>query len=129
LTPVHSTLQLRPQFSHVDAQNAQERAQNKVLRDADEAEKPSQARAVHLTVNQEVTQMSSTMKALRTAEEDEWKKLHWVDQEDDDAWNQYEMLCLRDTDNVSRLKTGTGKSEYMDWLSGSMMSSRDGGGE
>ena len=124
---MNSTLQLRPQFHHVDAQLAQERAQSKSLRDAEEAEKPSQARAIHMTVNQEVTQMSTTQKALRMAEEEDWKQLHWIDQDDDEAWNQYELLCLRDPELAGRMKCSTSKGEYMDWLSGAMMKKKDTG--
>ena len=123
LTPVNATLQLRPLFHHVDAQLAAERAQTKSLREADEVEKPAQARAVHLTVNQEVSQ---TMKALRIAEEEEWMKLHWIDQDDDEAWDQYELLCFGDS-IPGYLKCGTSKTEYMDWLSGAMMRKKEGG--
>jgi hypothetical protein len=65
--------------------------------------------------NQEVSQ---TMTVLRIAEE-EWMKLHWIDQ-DDEAWNQYELLCLGDS-IPSRLKCGTSKTEYINWLSGAMI--------
>jgi DNA-directed RNA polymerase-3 subunit RPC5 len=126
LTPLNATLQLRPLFHHVDAQLAAERAQTKSLRDAEEPEKSTQARAVHLTVNQEVSQMSATMKALRIAEEDEWKRLHWIDQDDDEAWDHYELLCLEDFRVVGSLKCSTSKSEYIDWLSGAMMVKREG---
>ncbi|KAF8248555.1 hypothetical protein K440DRAFT_583333 [Wilcoxina mikolae CBS 423.85] len=127
LTPLNATLQLRPLFHHVDAQLAAERAQTKSLREADEPEKSTQARAVHLTVNQEVSQMSATMKALRIAEEDEWKRLHWIDQDDDEAWDQYELLCLEDCRVAGCLKCSTSKTEYIDWLSGAMMVKREGG--
>jgi DNA-directed RNA polymerase-3 subunit RPC5 len=127
LTPLHSTLQLRPQFHHVDAQDAAERAQSRSLRDADESDKPAQARAVHMTVNQEVSQMSSTMKAIRLAEEEDWKKLHWIDQDEDAAWDQYELLTLKNPELAGRLRCGTTKGEYMDWLSGAAMRKKEGG--
>lgn len=114
---------MRPQFPHVDAQLAAERAQTRSLREAEEPERPAQARAVHLSV---VAQMSSTMKALRTAEDEEWKKLHWIDQDDDEAWEQYELLCLKEPELADRLKCSTTKAEYMDWLSGAMMRKREG---
>lgn len=125
LTPFKAALQLRPQFPHVDAQSAAERAQTKSQRDAEEPDKP-QARAVHMTVNQEVSQMSSTMKALRIAEEEDWKKMHWIDQDDDLAWDQYELLCVKDPEAAERLKCSTQKTEYMDWLSGAMMRKKEG---
>ena len=65
--------------------------------------------------------MSSTMKALRQAEEEDFKKLHWIDQDEDAAWDQYELLCLKNPEMATRLKCSTGKVEYMDWLSGAMM--------
>ncbi|KAA8901432.1 Sin-like protein conserved region-domain-containing protein [Sphaerosporella brunnea] len=125
LTPLRSTLQLRPQFQHVDAQDAAERAQSRSLRDADETDKPAQARAVHMTVNQEVSQMSSTMKAIRIAEEDEWKKLHWIDQDEDASWDQYELLTLKNREQADQLRCKTPKGEYMDWLSGAMMRKKE----
>jgi DNA-directed RNA polymerase-3 subunit RPC5 len=125
LTPLRSTLQLRPQFHHVDAQDAAERAQSRSLRDADEAEKPAQARAVHMTVNQEVSQMSSTMKAIRLAEEDEWKQLNWIDQDEDAAWDQYELLTLKNPEQAGELRCNTSQGEYMDWLSGAMMKKKE----
>lgn len=56
------------------------------------------------------------MKALRVAEEEEWTKLHWVDQDTDDAWEIYESSCLKNGDG-GVLKSVTGKMEYMEWLS------------
>jgi len=73
-----------------------------------------------MTVNQEVSQMSSTMKALRLAEEEEWKKLHWIDQDEDAAWDYYDSLYLKDPELAKTLNSSTSKSEYMDWLSGAM---------
>ncbi|KAI5818598.1 DNA-directed RNA polymerase III subunit Rpc5, partial [Pyronema omphalodes] len=118
LTPLHHTLQLRPHFHHVDAQTSAEKNLSRSLREEDEPQKPVAAKAVHMTVNQETTQMTSTMKALRAEEEEIWKKLHWIDQEDGEAWDQYELLCLNDTESADKLRCSTTKAEYMDWLSG-----------
>ncbi|TGZ85126.1 hypothetical protein EX30DRAFT_337532 [Ascodesmis nigricans] len=123
LTPIKSTVQLRPQFPHVDAQLAQERAATKALRDLDAADKPAEAKAVHLSVKNTAdpnSQLSSTMKALRLAEEEEWRHMHWIDQDDEGSWDQYEFLRLKDTEGAQRLKPTTTKQEYMDWLSGKM---------
>jgi DNA-directed RNA polymerase-3 subunit RPC5 len=125
LTPIKSTLQLRPQFHHIDAQSVQERAATKALREAD-APPPAAAGTRSITLqfknsdDPNAIHMSSNAKAQRMAEEDEWTKLHWVDQEDDEAWDQYELLCLKDPTTVGPLKPTTTKSEYMDWLSGAM---------
>lgn len=121
LTPIKSTVQLRPQFAHVDAQSAQERQASRAARDADQPEKPAEARAVHLTVKNPgdpTSQMSSTQAALRLAESESWTTLHWLDQDSDEAWDQYEMLCLKDPENAPKLRAATTKQDYMEWISG-----------
>ncbi|KAI5795534.1 Sin-like protein conserved region-domain-containing protein [Geopyxis carbonaria] len=129
LTPIISTLQLRPQFLHVDAQGAQDRAANKALRDADQPERPSEARAVHMSVKNTAdpaAQMSSTMKALRMAEGEEWKHIHWVDQDNDEAWDQYELLSLEESKQETQLRCQTSKNVYMDFLSGAALQKTEG---
>jgi DNA-directed RNA polymerase-3 subunit RPC5 len=119
LTPITSTLQLRPQFHHVDTAVEAERAASKAARDASAPQKPQEARAVHLSVKNSddpSSQLSNTMKALRVAEEEEWTKLHWVDQDTEDAWEMYEVSCLKEGEG-GLLKNVTGKAEYMEWLS------------
>lgn len=118
MTPISSTLQLRPQFHHVDTALEAERAATKALRDASAPQKPQEARAVHLSVknaDDPASQLSSTMKALRIAEEEEWIKLHWIDQDTDDAWEIYEGSCLKNGEG-GVLKSVTRKREYMEWL-------------
>ncbi|PWW76544.1 hypothetical protein C7212DRAFT_19771, partial [Tuber magnatum] len=82
LTPITSTLQLRPQFHHIDTQIDLERAANKTLHPVKQ-----EARAIQLSVKSSEdpsSQLSSSMKAVRMAEEENWTKLHWVDQDTDD---------------------------------------------
>ncbi|KAH8149296.1 uncharacterized protein LAJ45_06836 [Morchella importuna] len=119
LTPITSTLQLRPQFHHVDTAVEAERAASKAARDASAPQRPQEARAVHLSVKNSddpSSQLSNTMKALRVAEEEEWTRLHWIDQDTEDAWDMYEVSCLKDGEG-GLLKNVTGKAEYMEWLS------------
>lgn len=67
------------------------------------------------------------MKTLRIAEEEEWKKLHWIDQDDDAAWDQYEHLCVKEPELAEALKSTTTNAEYVEWLSGAMMKKKEGG--
>jgi DNA-directed RNA polymerase-3 subunit RPC5 len=116
LTPISSTIQLRPQFHHVDTQLDQERAATKALR---EVPQKQEARAIQLSVKNAEdpsSQLSSTMKALRIAEEEAWTKLHWVDQDTDEAWEMYAAVCLKDGE-AGQLECVTTKKEYIEWLS------------
>lgn len=56
------------------------------------------------------------MKALRVAEEEAWTKLHWIDQDSDEAWEMYANICLKDGDEAGGLKCVTSKKEYVEWL-------------
>ncbi|KAL7268814.1 hypothetical protein RUND412_008545 [Rhizina undulata] len=130
-TPLSTTLQLRPQFPHVDSALDQERAATKALRDAAAPQKTPEARAVHLSVkstDDPSSQTSSTMKALRIAEEEEWVKCHWVDQDADDAWEVYEGLKGGAVVEKDEAKEGTGKlrlradmEEYLEGVRGGIM--------
>jgi len=78
------------------------------------------------------------MKAVRLAEEENWTKLHWVDQDTDDAWVVYEDVCLagevagEEEGKVKDelLKCVTTKKEYVEWLSaGKPIVKKEGGGK
>ncbi|RPB04185.1 hypothetical protein L873DRAFT_1628189, partial [Choiromyces venosus 120613-1] len=123
LTPITSTLQLRPQFHHIDTQIDRERAANKALQPVKQ-----EARAIQLSVKNTEdpsSQLSSSMKAMRMAEEENWTKLHWVDQDCEDAWLVYEGVCLTGEGGAGEegksedelLKCVTAKKEYVEWLS------------
>jgi len=135
LTPITSTLQLRPQFHHIDTQIDLERAANKALHPVKQ-----EARAIQLSVKNSEdpsSQLSSSMKAVRMAEEENWTKLHWVDQDTDDAWGVYDDVCLageaageegKVKDEL--LKCVTTKKEYVEWLSaGKPIVKKEGGGK
>ncbi|CUS15842.1 unnamed protein product [Tuber aestivum] len=138
LTPITSTLQLRPQFHHIDTQIDLERAANKALHPVKQ-----EARAIQLSVKNSEdpsSQLSSSMKAVRMAEEENWTKLHWVDQDTDDAWGVYEDVCLTGETKEEEgegegvkdelLKCVTTKREYVEWLSaGKPIVRKEGGGK
>ncbi|KAG0129594.1 hypothetical protein HOY82DRAFT_487990 [Tuber indicum] len=135
LTPITSTLQLRPQFRHIDTQIDLERAANKALHPVKQ-----EARAIQLSVKNSEdpsSQLSSSMKAVRLAEEENWTKLHWVDQDTDDAWGVYEDVCLtaEEVGEEGKVRDGllkcvTTKKEYIEWLrAGKPIVKKEGGGK
>lgn len=83
---------------------------------------------MHLTVKNTGdpgSQMSSTQAALRLAESESWQTLHWLDQDSDEAWDQYELLCLKDPEGAAKLRSITTKQDYMEWISGQKLAMRD----
>lgn len=116
LTPVRSSLQLRPQCPYIDAEAAQERAATRAQEPAQPWE--NQARQVHMKVKtgEEAKASTSVPNAQRIEQEDEWTNINWVDQDDDSSWIQFEALRPA-TDSAKSLACTTGHTEYLDLLS------------
>ena len=98
---MHSTLQLRPQFAHVDTATDLERALARSLRfDSSTAPTNPTARALQATVKNTGDDAGlapghgGVLAALRKEEAEEWKTMHWVDQDDEAAWEAFEEMFL-----------------------------------
>ncbi|KAF8476958.1 Sin-like protein conserved region-domain-containing protein [Kalaharituber pfeilii] len=107
LTPLHSTIQLRPQFNHIDTAAELERNLTRSLRLDPAAAGPPTARALHATVKASdesaaAADHSSVMKTLRREEGEEWKTLSWVDQDDAEAWEVFEGMFLDGVEGVKK---------------------------
>ena len=100
LTPIHSTLQLRPQFTHIDTTTALEKDMQRALRIDPSGAPPPQARALQATVKQAgeegagVGGGGDALRALRREEGEEWVGMRWVDQDEEAAWEVFEGMFL-----------------------------------
>lgn len=72
-------------------------------------------------------QQASVMKTIRDEESEAWTTLHWVDQDEDECWNMFEHLKLKDMEGAETLQPETSKQEYMDWISGRLRYGPQGG--
>ncbi|KAF8456953.1 Sin-like protein conserved region-domain-containing protein, partial [Terfezia claveryi] len=76
LTPIHSTLQLRPQFTHIDTTISLEKDMQRALRIDPSGAPPPQARALQATVKQVGEEGAGVggdaLRALRREEGEEW---------------------------------------------------------
>ncbi|KAH8602073.1 Sin-like protein conserved region-domain-containing protein [Bisporella sp. PMI_857] len=126
LTPVDHIVQLRPQFHHIDAHLEQERlgrvsniAQTRI----------SEARAVQMTIKNPVDGESETglSMAQRVAEvqAEPWKLYKWVDENSEQAWEEYTHLLLGEgkikpdqlKNTLPQLKSTLTSDEYLDMIS------------
>jgi hypothetical protein len=88
-TQLKGSLQLRPQFQHIDVMTDQERASQKALKEANNptTARPVEARAVNLTVraatgdNRTLTGAELLARDLRLEEDEQWRHIEWVDQD------------------------------------------------
>lgn len=132
LSQVTGSVQLRPQFHHLDAEDQRNRiAASRAAAEAEAAASaaPDIARVVHqtykpTTINPkgELEQREHEMKmALQTAHEERWVKLEYVDEEEPEAyrvWN--ERMFVQDTSEAGgcvRLRSGMEDEEFLDAIS------------
>ncbi|RPB17961.1 hypothetical protein L211DRAFT_871945 [Terfezia boudieri ATCC MYA-4762] len=98
LTPIHSTLQLRPQFTHIDTTISLEKDMQRALRIDPSGAPPPQARALQATVKQVGEEGAGVggdaLRALRREEGEEWVEMRWVDQDEEAAWEVFEGMFL-----------------------------------
>lgn len=131
LTPVDNIVQMRPQFHHLDAQAEQERLGRPRDPNATAA-RPSEARAIHMTVKStadgEEDTVDNIATRISTAQAEEWKRLRFVDENSAEAWEVFhEHLFIGQGDDkaaqedslskVPRLRSGFGDARYMDAIS------------
>ena len=92
LTRLQNSLQLRPQFHHVDLATEQERASQKAQRELNNPTpaRPQEARAVNLSVKPSegklgdrsmISGADQVARDLRNEEDEQWREIDWVDQD------------------------------------------------
>ena len=93
ITPIDSIAQLRPQFHHLDAVAEQEKAAARPQRDPGAAGRVQEARAVQMTAKSadgDDMDTAEVTKFLKAAQEENWKRLMYADE---DVWTRH-ALCL-----------------------------------
>ncbi|KAK6335428.1 hypothetical protein TWF696_002205 [Orbilia brochopaga] len=121
-TRLKGTLQLRPQFHHIDIMTEQERASQKAMRDMNNPNpaKPVEARAVNLSVkaasgdSRTLTAAEQLSKDIRQEEDEVWREIEWVDQDDDEAWQMFANVHKQQPVPLNNVLT---KAEYFKWCS------------
>ena len=123
LTPIDGTVQMRPQFHHVDAQS--QVARNKYWRDRDALESGrteprlmQQLQVAKSSTDGEEFNITQTMKYLTDAAEEPWTKLQYHNEESEEAYASYhEKLFFKDTIGAPQLKTVLTDEHYLDIIS------------
>jgi len=123
LTPIDGTVQMRPQFHHVDAQS--QVARNKYWRDRDTLESGrteprlmQQLQVAKSSTDGEEFNITQTMKYLTDAAEEPWTKLQYYNEESEEAYTSYhEKLFVKDTVGAPQLKTVLIDEQYLDVIS------------
>ncbi|KAF3932297.1 hypothetical protein ABW19_dt0205629 [Dactylella cylindrospora] len=122
LTRLNGSLQLRPQFHHIDIMTEQERANQKAIREMNNPStaKPMEARAVNLQVkaasgdNRTLTAAEQLSKDIRQEEDEPWREIEWVDQDEDEAWQMFANVHKQEPVPLNNVLT---KAEYFKWCS------------
>ncbi|KAF3086157.1 hypothetical protein TWF102_011167 [Orbilia oligospora] len=119
-TRLTGSLQLRPQFHHIDIMTEQERANQKAMREMNnpQSSKSAEARAVNLSVktasgdNRTLTAAEQLAKDIRLEEDEPWREIEWVDQDDDEAWQMFANVHKQMSTPLNNVFS---KAEYFKW--------------
>lgn len=127
LTKVSGTVQMRPQFHHLDAEDQRTRLANSRASAADGEQRPDPpARGLTRTYKESKEQEQQEKekpevkmrKALQAAEEEGWVGLEYVDEEDQEAYDKFdEMMFVQDVDGAAQLKSGMDNEQFLDAIS------------
>lgn len=123
LTPIDGTIQMRPQFHHLDAQS--QAARNKFWRERDaldgaraEPRMMQHHQVVKNTTDGEEFNITQTAKHLADAAEESWTKLEYHDEDSDEAYFGYhDKLFLTVTADAPQLKAALANEQYLDAIS------------
>ncbi|KAK6356542.1 hypothetical protein TWF718_000897 [Orbilia javanica] len=119
-TRLTGALQLRPQFHHIDIMTEQERASQKAMREMNNPQGPkaAEARAVNLSVktasgdNRTLTAAEQLAKDIRLEEDEPWREIEWVDQDDDEAWQMFANVHKQPSAPLNNVFS---TAEYFKW--------------
>lgn len=134
LSQVSGTVQMRPQFHHLDAEDTKERINSRDQADASmESRRPEpRPRMVHQSYKSgplggsgnpkgELEEQSANLRlALQTAAEEQWVPLVYVDEEDDRAYEVYNKRMFNaevGTERCRPLKAGMEMETWLDSMS------------
>ena len=123
LTPLKATVQLRPQFHHIDTATELERVMNRSLRidpnnPTGNPNTPAAARALQATVKTTDDGggggMGDVLKVLRKEEGEGWKTMSWVDQDEGEAWEIFDSMFLPGTEEKGTRGAAGGTESAVD---------------
>ncbi|KAF2083688.1 hypothetical protein K490DRAFT_69574 [Saccharata proteae CBS 121410] len=121
LTKITGIVQMRPQFHHLDALRDVANAARRKEKEANEAPRQGEPRAVQMTIKTEYgadSEEAKTKDFLRKAQEEKWTKLRFYDEDTDEAYNTYhEKLFVDDPENAAKLVSSMNNEEYLDAIS------------
>ena len=128
LTRVEGTAQMRPQFHHVDAETQRDnllKARSSGL--GGPADGPPDVRAINQRVRDapssnpkgELEAREAEMeKALQDAREEEWVGLRYVDEDDEEAYEEWEgRMFVGDAAKAERLRSAVDDEGFLDLIS------------
>jgi DNA-directed RNA polymerase III subunit RPC5 len=139
LSRMAGTVQMRPLFHHLDAEDQRTRIMNSTGGvfgagadgTADGSARPTEkAKLVHQSYKQaptgmanprgELEEQSTAMRlALQTAAEEQWVPLEYVDEDDDGAFSTWKQrMFVQETENALQLKSSMDGEAYLDAVSG-----------
>ncbi|KAF2772767.1 hypothetical protein EJ03DRAFT_371688 [Teratosphaeria nubilosa] len=125
LTKVDGTVQMRPQFHHIDAEDQRTRlAASRAAALDGEPKAPGDPRGLgtrqkRVEEESDKTKLENRLKkALMQAEEESWTKLEYVDEDMEEAYEKFrERMFVRDVQEASKLQSSMGNEEFVDAVS------------
>jgi len=122
LTKVDGTVQMRPQFHHIDAE--EQRTRMAASRDGDGPRAPGDPRSL-LQKNQKQGEEAEkdrlenrTRATLQAAEAESWLPLDYVDEDEDEAYETWrDRMFVRDVKSATKLESAMDADEYLDAIS------------
>jgi len=123
LTKVDGTVQLRPQFHYLDAE--EQRARIAASRAADDGTRPQGDPRSLLQRNQkqgeegEKDKLENRTRAMmQVAEAEEWVPLDYVDEDEDEAFEMWRgRMFVKDVENAAKLQSSMDADQYLDAIS------------
>ena len=114
VTPLKGIAQLRPNFQYIDSHDAEAKEVKRSENIADRAPRAAKAIQVSAKSSDAMPDLSTTS-LLRAAEEENWTRLTWRDQYEDESATVSQWLVTKKTDVVC--ESVTDKAAYLDLLS------------
>jgi DNA-directed RNA polymerase-3 subunit RPC5 len=122
LTKITGTVQMRPQFHHLDAEEERNRiAATRAQAEAAEAGPAPTGHALRQRIISDEEKKSAEHRLkqiLRSAEQEQWIQMQYIDEETDRAYTAFEdKLFVKDTADAPTLKSTMDNMEYLDAIS------------
>ncbi|ODQ66350.1 hypothetical protein NADFUDRAFT_22565 [Nadsonia fulvescens var. elongata DSM 6958] len=114
LTPVFSTVQLRPQFKYVDKKSIEDREAVKL---AQKDARSKEVKAVQMSAKstgEQAPKYSGALLSFKQADDEEFVHLDWYDRDSDESWNVADRLI---SSNKESLDSDTLPLEYISMIS------------